>query len=127
MLAEGGLLVIADGGERTAVARLEEVPVTMGGAARHNVANALAAIGAASALGIGEAAIAAALRSFGTAPEDNPGRANVYHIGGVVVVIDYAHNPHGMAALAEMSTGNARQPAPGAARTGRRPHRRGHP
>ena len=103
VLAEDGLLVLAHGGERTAVARLEEVPVTMGGAARHNVANALAAIGAASALGIGEAAIAAALRSFGTAPEDNPGRANVYHIGGVVVVIDYAHNPHGMAALADMT------------------------
>jgi UDP-N-acetylmuramyl tripeptide synthase len=79
--------------------------MTLGGAARHNVGNALAAIGAASALGIDPAAMAAALRRFGTAAEDNPGRANVYRIGGVVVVVDFAHNPHGMAALASMSRG----------------------
>lgn len=103
MTADEGRLVLARGGEQTVVARVDDVPITMGGAARHNVANVLAAIGAAGALGIGPVAMASALRSFGTAPEDNPGRANIYRIGGVVVVIDYAHNPHGMAALADMT------------------------
>ncbi len=96
-------IVIANGGGRTAVARLEDVPMTLAGAARHNVANAMAAVAAAGALEIELPAMAKALLRFGTAAADNPGRANVYRIGGVVIVIDYAHNPHGMAALAEMS------------------------
>lgn len=102
-LAEDDRLVLARGDERTVVAQLGEVPLTLGGAARHNVANALAAIGAGSALGVTPEAMGTVLRRFGATPEDNPGRANVYRIGGVVVVIDYAHNPHGMAALAEMT------------------------
>ena len=102
-VADGDGLVLAEGSRRTVVARLDEVPMTLGGAARHNVANALAAIGAGCALGIEPAAMGAALRRFAAEAADNPGRANVYRIGGVVVVIDYAHNPHGMAALASMS------------------------
>ena len=96
-------VILAEGDLCTVVATLAEIPMTVGGAARHNVANALAAVGAARALGITPAAIAAALRRFGTGTGDNPGRANIYRIGGVVVVVDFAHNPHGMAALAEMS------------------------
>lgn len=102
-VADGDRLVLAEGSRRTVVARLGEVPMTLGGAARHNVSNALAAIGAGSALGIEPAAMGAALRRFAAEPADNPGRATVYRIGDVVVVIDYAHNPHGMAALADMS------------------------
>jgi len=101
-VADEDCLVLAEGSRRTVVARLGDVPMTLGGAARHNVANALAAIGAASALGVEPAAMGAALRRFATGPADNPGRANVYRIGGVVVVLDYAHNPHGMAAMASM-------------------------
>ena len=54
-------------------------------------------------LGVTAESMAGALRHFGATAGDNPGRANVYRLGGVTVVIDYAHNPHGMAALAEMS------------------------
>jgi cyanophycin synthetase len=102
VVLDGDRLVLAEGGLCTVVATLDEIPMTMGGAARHNVANALAAVGAATAIGITPAAIAEALGRFGTGKADNPGRANIYRIGGVVVVIDFAHNPHGMAALAEM-------------------------
>ena len=38
----------------------------------------------------------------GRADDDNVGRANMVELGGVQLVIDYAHNPHGMAALAMM-------------------------
>ena len=103
VVLDGDRLVRADGGLATVLATLDGVPMTLDGAARHNVANALAAVGAAWVLGIAPAAIAAALHRFGTGTTDNPGRANIYRIGGVVVVIDFAHNPHGMAALAEMS------------------------
>lgn len=106
--ASGGMAAVADrdelvlltGDRRETVARVEELPMTAGGAARHNVANALAAIAAVGGLGIPLAAVRATLRRFGRDPADNPGRANVYEIGGIRVVVDYAHNPHGMAALA---------------------------
>jgi cyanophycin synthetase len=101
-LCQDGALVLAEGSARTPVARLDEVPSTMGGAARHNVANALAALGAAAVLGVPSDQMARALRRFGQAVGDNLGRANIVELGGVRIVIDYAHNPHGMAALAEM-------------------------
>lgn len=99
---EGRSLVLARGGERLEVATVDRVPVTFGGAARHNVANALAAIAMASAIGVPADAMAKGLRRFGTRPEDNPGRANVFERDGVRVLVDYAHNPHGLAALLEV-------------------------
>jgi UDP-N-acetylmuramyl tripeptide synthase len=95
-------LVLAEGSGRTAVARVDDVPIAVGGAARHNVANALAAVAASAALGLPHEAITRGLARFGTAEEENVGRANVMELGGVQVVVDYAHNPHGLAALAEM-------------------------
>ncbi|HET8833342.1 MAG TPA: Mur ligase family protein [Gemmatimonadales bacterium] len=95
-------LMLAEGSGRTVVARVEDVPIAVGGAARHNVANALAAVAAAAALGLPMDAVTRGLARFGSADAENVGRANVMELGGVQVVIDYAHNPHGMAALAEM-------------------------
>lgn len=100
---EGGSLVLVRGGERTEVATVDKVPITFGGAARHNVANALAAIAMASAIGVPADAMAKGLRRFGTRPEDNPGRANVFERDGFRVLVDYAHNPHGLAALREIA------------------------
>jgi UDP-N-acetylmuramyl tripeptide synthase len=95
-------LFLAEGSRRIMVARVEDVPIAVGGAARHNVANALAAVGAAVALGLPLEAITRGLARFGGGDEENVGRANVMELGDVQVVVDYAHNPHGMAALAEM-------------------------
>ncbi len=99
-----GLKLLKPGGS-TLVARTSEVPMTMGGAARHNVANALAAILAAEALDIPLESIGDTLRRFGGDPGDNPGRANLFEVGGAKVVIDYAHNPDGMRALAAATDG----------------------
>jgi UDP-N-acetylmuramyl tripeptide synthase len=97
---EGDGLVLLGGGPREALGRVGELPLAAGGAARYNVANALAAAAAAEGLGVPVDAVRATLRRFGVDPSDNPGRANVYERDGVRVVIDYAHNPHGIAALA---------------------------
>jgi len=99
LLADGAL-VLADGPARTTVARVADMPIALGGAARHNLANALAAIGAASVMGVPVEAMRRALGAFGRDTEDNVGRANIIGLAGVTVIIDYAHNPHGMAALA---------------------------
>ncbi len=82
---------------------VEAIPAALGGAARHVVRNALTAAALARALGLDDDAIAAGLRAFRSDPDDNPGRANRFDVGGVAVVVDYAHNAHGLRALAEMS------------------------
>ncbi|HEX2645161.1 MAG TPA: Mur ligase family protein [Thermoanaerobaculia bacterium] len=100
---EDGQLVRWQAGRREPIVPVAEVPLTFGGAARHNVANALAALALAGALDLAPEALAAGLKSLRNTPEDNPGRANLFEIGGVRLLVDYAHNPHGIAALAELS------------------------
>ena len=100
---EDGALVLIRGDERVEVARVEEVPITFHGAARHNVANALAAIGMAAALGLPAEAMKEGLRRVGGTPEDNPGRANLFERDGARILIDYAHNPHGLRALLDIA------------------------
>lgn len=46
-------------------------------------------------------AVPARLRAFRSDDTDNPGRANAFSIGDATVVVDYAHNAHGLRALAE--------------------------
>ena len=102
----GAALVLARGKakkDRIEVTRVDNVPVAFGGAARHNVANALAAIAMASAIGIPVEAMATGLRRVGNTPADNPGRANLFERGGVRVLLDYAHNPHGLTALLDIA------------------------
>lgn len=90
-------LLHLDGPERTPICREAEVPITLGGAARHNVANALAAAALAWSLGVGTDTIRAGLTTMTVT--ENPGRGNVYDIGGVTVLVDFAHNPRALRAL----------------------------
>ena len=99
VIEERGRIVLAQGKHRSDVASVADVPITFGGTARHNVANALAGVAGATALGIGIEPIARALQRFGREVGDNPGRANLLELGGTRILLDYAHNPHGMAAL----------------------------
>jgi cyanophycin synthetase len=88
------------GSRREVVAAVGDVPIAFGGAARYNVANALAAIGLGAALGLSGEAMAAGLAALrneqGT---DNPGRGFLCEVDGFRVLVDYAHNPHGLTAL----------------------------
>jgi UDP-N-acetylmuramyl tripeptide synthase len=99
VIQAGGRIVLAQGKDRSIVASLVDVPITFGGTARHNAANALAAVAGATALSIGVEPIALVLQRFGREAGDNPGRANLLELGGARILLDYAHNPHGMAAL----------------------------
>ncbi len=101
-MLDGETLVLVRGGTRHAVTTVGEVPITFNGVARHNVANALAAIGVASALDLPLTAMNAGLKSFANSPGENPGRANVWELCGLRAIVDYAHNPSGARALAGM-------------------------
>jgi UDP-N-acetylmuramyl tripeptide synthase len=99
---ENGMLVLRRNGSSVPVLPAAEVRIAMGGAAQHNLANALAALAGASALGLPVTAMTQALRSFGADEADNPGRGVLREVGGVKVLVDFAHNPHGVAALAQL-------------------------
>ena len=99
-LADGALW-LAHAGEPVRVVEVHDVPIAFGGAARYNLRNALAAIGAAVALGLPVEAMRQGLKSFAPTPESNPGRANVWRFGDCTAIVDFAHNPHGLLALAE--------------------------
>jgi cyanophycin synthetase len=102
-------------GEHTRLCRVAELPIGLGGLARHNLANALAAAAAARGLGFDDAAIVAGLREFGADARDNPGRACLWDIarpegGRVQVLLDFAHNLAGIAAIAEVVRGLGGRP-----------------
>ncbi len=92
-------LVRARGTIRDRLCAVAELPFCFAGAARHNVANALAAAALAAGLGLPDAAIVAGLRSFGASADDNPGRADLAEVDGVRIFLDFAHNPDGIRSL----------------------------
>ncbi|HQY43299.1 MAG TPA: Mur ligase family protein [Paracoccaceae bacterium] len=97
-LEEGGL-VLSDGRENLALITATDVPLTLGGAARYNIENALGAVLAARALDLPDEAIRRVLGSFRSDAKDNPGRANEFSIKGARLFVDFAHNPHSIAAV----------------------------
>jgi cyanophycin synthetase len=94
-------LVLANGARHEALLDVRKMPVSLGGCARYNIANALAATAALTAAGFGNAEIVASLRSFVSDTRNNPLRSNVFDVDGVTVILDYAHNCAAYAALAE--------------------------
>ncbi len=109
-VADGGDAVVTDdsafmrisAGQTSTLLPIVDVPVTLGGAARYNVDNVLAALALAPALGVLDEDSCTALRTFNPSPDMLPGRTNVFHLGDVTAVVDYAHNPHGVEALTDM-------------------------
>ena len=84
-----------------------EVPITIGGLARHNVANALAAAGGARGLGATIEQVRDGLIDFRPSAERSPGRLNIYRLGARVVIVDFAHNEAGVAAILDVAEGIA--------------------
>ncbi len=94
---ENGAIVRGLRSRREPIIGVDEIALTMGGVAMHNVANAMGVAAIAVGLGLPMAAITAALRDFGTSPQDNPGRLERYDLDGVLVLLDFAHNLDGLA------------------------------
>lgn len=96
---QDGHLLLAHAGQTHDLGAVARLPITLGGAARHNVENAAAASLAAAVLGWPVPAIAQTLQQFGQSPSDNPGRLERWAHRGATVLLDYAHNPEGLAQL----------------------------
>jgi UDP-N-acetylmuramyl tripeptide synthase len=96
---DGGRVRLSLEGVSSDLGAVVTLPLAVGGSAVYNVANLLGAALAAAALGIPPETIAAVFASFGADPADNPGRMMRFEIGGVLVIVDYAHNPEGLRGL----------------------------
>jgi len=99
---DGESLSVARDGQWRQVVRADELPLTLGGAARHNIGNALGVAALCEALGIDRDAIVRGLKAF--SPAENPGRGNLYDVGGVKVLVDFAHNPDAFRAIVELAS-----------------------
>jgi cyanophycin synthetase len=89
---ESDTFVIRRGRLRIPIANEREVPLMIGGAARFQRGNILAAISSAYVQGMRYDDIRAALLSFFPSPSLTPGRLNVLRFGSNRVIVDYAHN-----------------------------------
>jgi cyanophycin synthetase len=112
ILRDGWLVEIdASGGAQEPVehriVEVERVPITLGGLARHNVANALAAAGAARGIGITLAQLRDGLTDFHPTSERSPGRLNLFRLGSRIVIVDFAHNEAGVNAVLDVAEGIA--------------------
>jgi cyanophycin synthetase len=104
----GGLAAIYDNGYITirqgqmvyTVAKAADIPITFSGAADFNIQNILPAALAAFIQRIHPGRIAEALKSFVPCAETIPGRMNVFDFNSFKIIVDYAHNPHGVKAIA---------------------------
>jgi cyanophycin synthetase len=112
-LVRDGRLGEADGDRWRPIAALFDIPIVLGGVARHNVANALAAMGAARALGVSLAVVKRGLQTFVPSTEDSRGRLNVFRDDRRVVVVDFAHNEAGVAVLLDVVEAIARSAGDG--------------
>lgn len=106
---DGGVIALHDRGAREHVMLASEIPATLDGLAEFNVANAVAAITMCVAHGVPVPTIRSAMATFQSSFELNPGRLNVYDANGFRVILDYAHNPAGLAAVGRVIEGLRRR------------------
>jgi len=85
----------------TTIINVNNIPMTLNGAAIHNVQNALGAVALSKALDVNDSDIKKALSQFKSDAEDNPGRGNMFEYKGAKVILDFAHNVHSMNAMAK--------------------------
>jgi cyanophycin synthetase len=100
---EDDTFVVRRGRLRIPVVGMRDVPLMLGGAARFQEENILAAIAAAYVQGVRYDMIRAGLMSFFPSPAMTPGRLNLLGVGDARVLVDYAHNPAAIAGLLDLA------------------------
>ena len=100
--ADEGELYYFDGNKTSLICSIDSIPMTMGGAALHNVRNALGAAGVSIAMGFTIDNIRQGLHEFQSDASDNPGRLNIFELkNGARVIVDFAHNAHSVQAVTD--------------------------
>ncbi|HRW17264.1 MAG TPA: tetratricopeptide repeat protein [Dermatophilaceae bacterium] len=109
---DGEIVVLAPGRDPDRLVKVVDVPMTLAGLSRINVANVLGAAAAGLAVGLPRDAVVNGLKDFRPDPVLNGGRFNTYSVplaagGAATVVVDMAHNEAGLDALLEVCRGLA--------------------
>jgi cyanophycin synthetase len=92
---QGDNIFIQEGELKELIINVADIPATIDGGLIHNIYNSMAAIGAAYTLKIPYRTIVRALNAFSCDPRVNPGRFNIYELGGIKVILDFGHNIDG--------------------------------
>jgi cyanophycin synthetase len=101
----GRTLVLYEGEDQIPLLLARQIPATAEGHAIHNIQNAMFAAAVALGLGISLENVRQGLRTFTTDFFQTPGRLNFYYEHPFRVLLDYAHNAHGMEAMASTVRG----------------------
>ncbi|MCP4331503.1 MAG: cyanophycin synthetase [Gammaproteobacteria bacterium] len=99
----GEMITIYDNGAHIPLLWTHLIPATIEGKAMHNVQNAMFAAAMAFSFDKDLDEIRNGLRTFDTSFFQSPGRTNVYNEHPFKVILDYAHNPAGFRAMAELA------------------------
>jgi cyanophycin synthetase len=99
----GDMMTIYDNGAHIPLLWTHLIPATIEGKAMHNVQNAMFAAAMAYSFDKDLDEIRNGLRTFDTSFFQSPGRTNVYNEHSFRVILDYAHNPAGFSAMAELA------------------------
>ncbi|RHW35667.1 cyanophycin synthetase [Neobacillus notoginsengisoli] len=86
-------------GKKMKLLPAKDIPVTIEGKARHNIANLLQALAAASSQGVEIEVLKEKALTFKPDHEQSRGRFNTFELDGRLIIIDYAHNIAGLNAF----------------------------
>lgn len=96
---ENGFITIMKGNWKIRILKVSDVPITFNGTAEFNIQNVLGAVMAAYVSDVAIDNIRVALQTFIPSPAMTPGRMNIFNFANFRVMLDYAHNTHGMRAI----------------------------
>ena len=99
----GDMITIYDHGAHIPLLWSHLIPATIEGKAMHNVQNAMFAAAMAYSFGKDLEVIRQGLRTFDTSFFQSPGRTNIFNEHPFKVILDYAHNPSGFKAMADLA------------------------
>jgi UDP-N-acetylmuramyl tripeptide synthase len=94
-------IIYQSNNDKQLIVAVKDIPITLGGAAKHNVHNALAVTAMCKSMGFSHQTIAQGLKDFDSTPENNPGRGNLFEFNGIKTIVDFAHNEHGLGLMAQ--------------------------
>lgn len=98
---EHGYVTILKGTWKIRVDKVSDIPLTFSGKALFNVSNVLAAVLATYVRNFKIEDIRQALQTFVPSPAMTPGRMNMFRFRNYSVMLDYAHNTHGIQAIGQ--------------------------
>ncbi len=98
-VSEQGYITILKGTWKIRIEKVTNIPLTFSGKAEFNIANVLAATLAAYVSEFKTEDIRQALQTFVPSPAMTPGRMNMFNFKNYTIMLDYAHNTHGIQAI----------------------------